>query len=399
MKYDFGIIGAGIVGMSIAHELIQYNNRFRICILEKEETIAEHASGRNSGVLHAGFYYSPDSLKARLTRDGNALLRTFCEEENIFVRSCGKLVVTKDQSDLPGLNELYRRGQLNGVNIELISESDARQIEPLARTAQNALWSPTTGVADPKQVATALAQRLVRSGVEFRFASTVVGIAPQRISLPNDSIDVGHIINCAGLHADTVAGWLGFSDDYTMLPFIGLYAYAPRLKGTLRTHIYPVPNPENPFLGVHLTVTADGSVKVGPTAIPIFSREAYRPLRDLRPKEMGQIIRQYPRFITSPHHNVLKLAREEFPKYFRRVIVKDAARLVPSLQLKDFTMRGKPGIRAQLFNKNTRQLEMDFVVRGDKNSTHILNAVSPGWTSSMSFAKHVRQQMETFGVF
>jgi L-2-hydroxyglutarate oxidase LhgO len=386
---DFLVIGGGVVGSAIAREVANRWPHTRVLVIDKESEPTHHASGRNSGVLHAGFYYSPDSLKARLTRDGNRLLKEFCAENDLPVRECGKVVVTTSAEQLPALETLYQRGLANGVVLEKIDESQLRELEPLAITHETALWSPSTAVADPRAVTLALGQSAERLGVRFgwneEFRSRTNGV----VVTSKREISAGHVINCSGLHADRVATEYGMQGSYVMLPFIGLYSYAPRLKGTLTRHVYPVPDPRNPFLGVHATVTVDGSVKIGPTAIPAFSREAYRAIRGINLRDFAEIVRTYPRFLLSPHHKVARLIATEVPKYSRSWLVHEARKLVPSLRRRDFIVKGKPGIRAQLFNKTERRLEMDFVIHGDEHSTHVLNAVSPAWTSSLSFAGHV----------
>jgi L-2-hydroxyglutarate oxidase LhgO len=179
-----------------------------------------------------------------------------------------------------------------------------------------------------------------------------------------------------------------------MIPFIGLYFYAPELKGTLQRHIYPTPDPRNPFLGVHFTKTAHGDVKVGPTAIPILSREQYGFFEGLKANELLGILANYPRFIGSKHHDVWSLVKTELPKLSRKHLLRQASKLSSKVDVSKFTVPGKPGIRAQLFDKREARLEMDFVIEGDANSTHVLNAVSPGWTSCFSFAEYVVTDME-----
>lgn len=390
---DFCIIGGGIVGLTIARELRRREPTASIMVLEKEARLGEHASGRNSGVLHAGFYYAPDSLKARLTARGNRLLREFCDEAGVPVRSCGKVVVAQRPEDLPRLDELARRGRLNGVELEVIDEAALRDLEPMARTIDKAIWSPTTGVADPFEVLSALLRNLRENGVEVRTSSPVLSAGPGRVVTADEVITTHHVVNAAGLYADHVAGWFGFCDDYVVMPFKGLYWYGNEQAPTFRRHIYPVPDPRNPFLGVHFTVTPGGGVKVGPTAIPVLWREAYSGLSRIEGDEVREVARNFPRFLKSRHHNVPSLIRAEVPKYSRRYLIGKAKALAPSVVPGQFTVKGRPGIRAQLLHKATGQLEMDFLVRGDSRSTHVLNAVSPAWTSSMAFAEHVLDGM------
>ena len=391
--YDVAVIGGGIVGLALADAWLARHPGSSVLVLDKEERLAEHASGRNSGVLHAGFYYAPDSLKAQLTRRGNQLLKAFCAEQRVPVRETGKVVVTTSAEQLTSLDELYSRGQTNGVPLEMVDEAALREIEPLARTHERALWSPSTAVADPVAVVEALAARVRERGGEVRLGTPVIEAGPGWVRTPYQRIEVGHIINAAGLYADRVAHWFGVGEDYAMLPFKGLYWYSNWPAGRLQRHVYPVPDPRNPFLGVHLTVTVSGSTKVGPTAIPSLWREDYAGLRGFKPAEMADIARLYPRFLRSPHHDVPGLVRSEVPKYSRRYLVGQASALVPSVRAEDFRERGRVGVRAQLLHVPTGKLEMDFVVEPGERSTHVLNAVSPAWTSSLAMAEWIVERI------
>ena len=387
---DAVIIGGGVVGLALADAWLARRPSDRVVVYDKEDRLAEHASGRNSGVLHAGFYYAPDSLKARLTRDGNAMLRAFCGEEGVVVRETGKVVVTTSEAELAALDVLAARAAANGVHVELVDEHGLAELEPLARTVGRALWSPTTAVADPVAVVRALAGRVERRGGQVRLGTPVVAAGPGWVQpAKSDRIDAGHIINAAGLHADTVAHWFGVGEEYRMLPFKGLYWYANWEPGRLQRHVYPVPDARNPFLGVHLTVTVDGKAKVGPTAIPALWREDYGGVAGFSARELAQITALYPRFLRSAHHDVPGLIKAEMPKYLRRYLVGQASRLAPSVRSRDFTTKGRVGVRAQLLHVPTGRLEMDFVVRDGERSTHILNAVSPAWTSALAVADYV----------
>lgn len=395
MKFDYLIIGAGVVGLSIARELKVRFPASSVGVLEKESEVGAHASGRNSGVLHAGFYYSPDSLKAKLTVEGNRELRAFCAEMGVEVVSCGKVVVAQSPDQIEILRTLHSRGIQNGATVELVSEGELARIEPLAETHEIALWSPNTGVASPARVIEALHESNVSLGVEIRTSAKVKRLKSNSLTLEGgESITFGHIVNASGLYSDRIAHEQGFGEKYTMLPFIGLYHYAPSLKGTLKSHIYPTPDPRNPFLGVHYTRTSDGSVKVGPTAIPILSREQYSVFENLKTRDALEILLSYPKFAFSGHHDVWSLVKTELPKLSRQHLLSQAAKLTSKIDISAFTVAGKPGIRAQLFDKQAGKLEMDFVVEGDANSTHVLNAVSPGWTTCISFAKYVVDGLE-----
>jgi L-2-hydroxyglutarate oxidase LhgO len=388
------VIGGGVVGLALADAWLARNPVDSVVVYDKENQLAAHASGRNSGVLHAGFYYAPDSLKARLTRDGNRMLKEFCIERGLPLRETGKVVVTTDEKQLPALMTLLERGRANGVALELIDEAGLAELEPLARTVGNALWSPNTAVASPAGVVEALAARVCDRGGRVVLGNSVTGAGPGWVmSLLEGRVSTGHVINAAGLYADTVAHWFGFGTDYRMLPFKGLYWYGNWEPGRLQRHVYPVPDPRNPFLGVHLTVTVDGRAKIGPTAIPALWREDYGGTAGLRGNELWDVVRSYPKFLTSKHHDVPGLLRAELPKYSRAYLVRQAAALVPSVRPADFTERGKPGVRAQLLHVPSGKLEMDFVVEGDARSTHMLNAVSPAWTSSLAVAEYVVERI------
>ncbi|MGA1146782.1 MAG: L-2-hydroxyglutarate oxidase [Candidatus Nanopelagicales bacterium] len=391
---DLVVIGGGVVGLALADAWLARNPSDSVVVYDKEDHLAAHASGRNSGVLHAGFYYAPDSLKARLTRDGNRMLKEFCVERGVPLRENGKVVVTTNDTQLPALMTLLERGQANGVELELIDEASLAELEPLARTVGNALWSPNTAVASPAGVVEELAARVRERGGRVVLGNSVTGAGPGWVmSVLEGRVSTGHVINAAGLYADTVAHWFGFGMDYRMLPFKGLYWYGNWEPGRLQRHVYPVPDPRNPFLGVHLTVTVDGRAKIGPTAIPALWREDYGGTAGLRGNELWDVVRSYPRFLTSKHHDVPGLLRAELPKYSRSYLVKQAAALVPSVRPADFTERGKPGVRAQLLHVPSGKLEMDFVVEGDARSTHMLNAVSPAWTSSLAVADYVVERI------
>lgn len=386
---EYLVIGAGIVGLAISRELSMRDPQARVVVVDKENRVGMHASGRNSGVLHAGFYYAPDSLKASLTRDGNALLREFLVQHKVAVRECGKVVVASNEHQLSSLGELARRGIANGVELHAINEKELRELEPRARTFDRALWSPTTAVADPAEVIAALLADVRGRGIDVKFGENVTDITQSTVTTNATKFFPGHTINCAGLYADRIATMAGLEHPYVMLPFKGLYWHANLPAGFLNRHVYPVPDPKNPFLGVHATVTVAGEIKIGPTAIPALSRENYEKLVGVNPRDLGEVARYLPQFLSSPHHDAKELIRSEVPKYLKNKLVEQAALLIPELTSSMFDQRLKPGIRAQLFDTSSKRLEMDFVVRNQENCTHVLNAVSPAWTSSLSFAKHV----------
>lgn len=389
MRYDFLVIGGGVIGLSIAREL---KRRYRDCgvgLIEKEPTCALHASGRNSGVLHAGFYYTADSLKARFTRDGNRELTAYCEARAVPLNRCGKLVVAQNAGELPALDELLRRGRANGVPLEPISADDARRLEPRARTHERALYSPTTSSVDPVRVVQALEQDARADGVRIHHGVRYLGSRPDRVLTSTGEMRVGYVVNAAGLYADHIARDYGFGKRYRILPFKGLYLYSDEAPGALRTHIYPVPDLRNPFLGVHFTLTVDGHVKIGPTAIPALWREQYRGPENFRLSEFLDIAWRQMNLVMRSGFAFTRLAIEELSKASRARMVARAAALADGVKLEHYRRWGRPGIRAQLADIAQRRLVMDFVCEGDARSLHVLNAVSPGFTCSLPFARYV----------
>lgn len=391
---DFLIIGGGIVGISIAREIkLRYRNA-KIVVLEKESGCGQHASTRNSGVLHAGFYYSPDSLKAKMTRAGNVEMSEYCHTRKIPVLACGKLVVARNADDLPAMDILLARGKENGVPLEHISEEDAKEIEPRVKTFQRAIFSPTTSSVDPVAVLAEMYSDAVNEGVIFALGEQFISSEKNSVKTLNKHYLPGYVINAAGLYADKIAREYGFSQNYRILPFKGLYLYSDEPAGALRTHIYPVPDLNYPFLGVHFTLTAGQKIKIGPTAIPAFWREQYDGFQNFAVNETLEIVYRQLGLLFSADFDFKTLAISEMKKYFKPHLVALASELLSGVFIEKYTRWGKPGIRAQLINISKKRLEMDFVLEGDAKSLHVLNAVSPGFTCALSFARYICDEME-----
>ena len=391
---DFLVIGGGVIGLSIARELKARHKDARITLIEKESSCGAHASGRNSGVLHAGFYYSPDSLKAKFTKLGNERMTAYCEQKGIPLNRCGKLVVAKDANDLPSLDELVKRGRANAIEIHELTEAEAKQIEPRVKTFERALFSPRTSTVNPQQVVDAMQRDAMQEGVEIRFGTAYVSRTDQGVRTNSETVTAGYVVNAAGLYADKIAIDYGFSGKYRILPFKGLYLYSNEPPGALRTNIYPVPDLRNPFLGVHFTITADGKAKIGPTAIPAFWRENYEGLRNFKLGEMMEVAGRGLGLLTNAQFDYRRLAMEEIAKYSRSRMVALASVLAEGVHEANYLKWGRPGIRAQLLDVTKRKLEMDFVLEGDRRSMHVLHAVSPAFTCSLPFAGHVCDQIE-----
>ncbi|OQW67542.1 MAG: FAD-dependent oxidoreductase [Nitrospira sp. ST-bin5] len=395
MKADFLVIGGGVIGLNVARGLRRKFPDASVHLLEKEADCGLHASGRNSGVLHAGFYYSPESLKAKFTWQGNRLLTKYCEAKNIPLNRCGKLVVAKDHADHAGLDELLRRGRANGIPIEELSEKDAKAIEPRAKTCERALFSPATSTVDPSKVMQAMRQDAGEEGVQIHCGVRYLRSAQGRVMTSQGAYDVGYVVNAAGLYADRIARDYGFSEHYRILPFKGLYLYSNEPVGSIRTNIYPVPDLKNPFLGVHFTVAASGKAKIGPTAIPGFWREQYAGMANFQWDEFIEVAIRGLGLLANSNFDFRKLAIKEMGKYSRSKMVSLASELAEGVKLEHYQTWGTPGIRAQLVDIKKRKLEMDFVLEGDRDSMHVLNAVSPAFTCGLPFAEYVCERIQT----
>lgn len=393
MLADFLIIGGGVIGLNIARHLRRLYPGSSVHLLEKEADCGLHASGRNSGVLHAGFYYSPDSLKAKFTWQGNRLLTEYCESKGIPLNKCGKLVVAKDQTDLAGLDELARRGKLNGIPLDSISEAEAKTIEPRVKTYERALFSPATSTVDPTLVMEAMKKDALKEGVQIHCGVRYQKSSNNRVETTAEAFDVGYVVNAAGLYADRIAREFGFSEQYRILPFKGLYLYSSEPPKAIRTNIYPVPDLKNPFLGVHFTVAASGKIKIGPTAIPGLWREHYGGMANFSWNELVEVALRGMGLLVTSNFDFKTLAMREITKYSKATMVSLASQLAEGIRPEHYHTWGKPGIRAQLVDIKKRKLEMDFVLEGDKHSMHVLNAVSPAFTCSLPFSEYVCQQI------
>lgn len=388
---DFLIIGAGIVGLSVARNLKQIYPQKSIIILEKENDVGFHGSGRNSGVLHAGFYYSSDSLKAKFTRDGNKEMKDFCRLKNLKLSESGKVVVAKDISEIDTVYELEKRAIANGVEVKIIDEHELSFIDQNVRTKEFALYSPNTATVDPQEINRAIKDELIEKNVEIKFSEGFRAKEPDNtiLSTLNNKYQAGKVINCAGLYADKIAKEFGFSKYYTIIPFKGIYLKYHGINPPVKINVYPVPNLKNPFLGVHFTVTVDGHVKIGPSSIPAFWRENYTGVNNLRVNELANILFWEGKLFIKNSFKFRDLAFDEIKKYYKPHFIKMGAAMVKKLDYNGFKEWGKPGIRAQLLDIRNDKLVMDFVVEGDKYSTHVLNAVSPAFTCALPFARYI----------
>ena len=386
---DILVIGGGVIGTSVARALKRRYTDASVWVLDKEQSGHAHGSGRNSGVLHAGFYYHAESHKAAFTREGNRRLTEYCLERGLAINRCGKLVVTRSAADLDQLDELKRRGDANGVPLEVLSAAEAKAIEPRAKTVERALYSPSTASVDPASVVDAMQADARAEGVQWRSGVSYLGRQGDAVLTSAGAMTPGYVVNTAGLYADRIARDFGFSEHYRILPFKGLYLYADTDEPPLACHLYPVPDLANPFLGVHFTLTVEGRTKLGPTATPAFWREQYRGLDNFSWSELGEILMRQAGLFIGSEFDFKRLAVRELRKLQRGHLLQLSEALIEDLDAARYPTWGKPGIRAQLLDTRTKRLVMDFVFEGDARSFHVLNAVSPGFTCSLPFADHV----------
>ena len=386
------IVGAGIIGLTLARELVN-RGIGDILIIEKERSVGLHASGRNSGVLHAGMYYTPDTLKAKYCVEGNRLMKEFCRERGLTLNETGKVILAKSPSEVEALHELKRRADLCGARAFLIDGKRLRELEPHAAAVSEALFSPDTAVIRPIEVLKALEAELTQSGkVAIYYETVFEGLSGDcQAQTSGGVIRFEKFINAAGSYADHIAHQFGLAKEYKILPFKGTYHKLTDKRAFLvRGNIYPVPDLRTPFLGIHLTKSADGEILVGPTAMPAFSRENYRVFEGWGWETFSILFRDA--ILLFKNNSFREVALTEPKKYLKRFVLKEAKRLVPELSLHDLTKTDHMGIRPQLIHWPTKTLVMDFIVPHDRNSLHILNPISPAFTTSLAFAKDMVTQ-------
>lgn len=389
-KTDFLIIGGGIIGLTISLHLKRKKANSKVILIEKENDLGVHASGRNSGVLHAGFYYFPDSLKSRFTRDGNEEMKRYCESKGIKINKCGKVVVAKSEEEIQKIYSLKERGDKNNVETYIIDEKELNDIEPNAKTLKYALWSPNTATVNPKEVIKSIAKDAQDLGVEIITSTPYKKKISENTVLAGDYIiEYEKLVNTAGLYADKIAKDFGLSKNYILVPFKGIYFEYERMD--LKRNIYPVPSSKNPFLGVHFTVGVDGKIKVGPNAIPCFWRENYKGLEKFKISEFYEIIKSL-NLIFAKNKNFRETVFEEIRKFQKRKMLDEAKKLVKYCDTTKFKKSNLSGIRAQLIDVRNFDFVYDFVIESDSESIHVLNSVSPAFTASFPFSRFVVEE-------
>ncbi len=389
-RWDVAVIGGGIIGLSSALHLTQLYPKTTVVVLEKESKLALHQTGHNSGVIHSGVYYKQGSRKAVFCVEGVKRLKQYCREKGIEYDQCGKVIVATDPSELPGLQEIYRRGTDNGVpDLRIIDSDELAEIEPHTRGIK-ALHVPGTAVVDYSRVSEAYADDILHNGGEILAGYKLLGVRRDDSDLTLETnrgeVRCRSIINCAGLYADTVARALGGSNDVRIIPFRGeYYVLRPESRKLVRGLVYPVPDPRFPFLGVHYTKRINGEVEAGPNAVLAWAREGYRKTKINFPEAFRHLtytgfwrmaMRTWRVGLAEMHRSVMK-----------SVFVKDLQKLIPEVRSEDLTPGGA-GVRAQAVSRDGALLD-DFSIQETPGAIHVLNAPSPGATSSLSIGAHL----------
>lgn len=390
MGQRIAIIGGGLVGLSTAWALAQRHTGVNITVLEKEAGVARHQSGRNSGVIHSGIYYTPGSLKAELCREGRQMLTAFCDEHQVAYDTCGKVIVAVEEEEIPRLEKIFGRGQQNGIRSEIIDGAGIREWEPEARGVSG-IHVPDAGIADYPGVAEALRRLLESSGhrVQTGFEVAVFDRTADGVSLrshQSDTVQADFVINCAGLHSDRVARLAGAEPDMMIVPFRGVYyELRPDARRFCRNLIYPVPDPAYPFLGVHFTRMIDGRIEVGPNAVLATAREGYDlktwNWRDLREAAGFAGFRQLAR------QHWMKGVDELHRTLSKRAYVREVQGLVPGVKASDL-LPCRSGIRAQALRSDGSMVD-DFVMVEQEDALHVCNAPSPAATACLAIGKRL----------
>jgi L-2-hydroxyglutarate oxidase LhgO len=399
-SFDVLIVGAGIVGLATAMEFTRRRPDLKLVVLDKEGQVAAHQTGNNSGVIHAGIYYKPGSMKARMSIEGMNSMIAFCQEHDLPYELCGKVIVALTPAELPRLEELYERGAANGVpGLRKITAEEIKEFEPHSAGIAG-LWSPSTGIVDYKAVARAYAKIVQEGGGEIRFNTQVVGIQQRPgeliVQTTQGELHTRYLVNCAGLQSDLVAQMAGGADGLRIVPFRGeYYELTPESQRLVRGLIYPVPDPSFPFLGVHFTKKIAGSVEAGPNAVLTFAREGYT--------KSDVDLRHLWSLATFP--GMWRLAAkywrtglgEMVRSWSKRAFTRALQKLVPEIQAQDLKPGGA-GIRAQAMDRKGNLLS-DFHFIESANAVHVLNAPSPAATASIPIGRAiVDKALEAFGL-
>lgn len=387
--YDFAIIGGGIVGLASGMALGKRYPNARILVLEKESNWAYHQTGNNSGVIHSGIYYKPGSYKAKFCRDGSRSMVEFCQEYEIDYEVCGKVIVATELGQLPLLENLYKRGLENGLNVTKLSAEQVREIEPHVNCLAG-IRVPTTGIVNYKQVCQKYADLIKSQGGDLRLNTKVEKISQTNttsvLETNNGSFETRYLINCAGLHSDRIAKLGQVDPQAKIVPFRGeYYELIPEKRYLVKTLIYPVPNPAFPFLGVHFTKMIDGSVHAGPNAVLSMKREGYKKT-DFNLRDFTEVM-TYPGFWKLAGKHASEGIGEIIRSFSKAAFVRSLQKLIPEVKVEDLVPT-HAGVRAQAL-MNDGKLVDDFLIVQGRNATHVCNAPSPAATASLEIGKAI----------
>jgi L-2-hydroxyglutarate oxidase len=392
-SYDLVVIGGGILGLATARALRGRFPGASIAVLERERAWAAHQTGHNSGVIHSGIYYPPGSLKARMCRAGNASMVAFCRAEGVPVEVCGKLIVATDAAELPRLQALLERGLANGLAARRADPGEVRELEPHV-LAQAAIHVPSTGIVDYREVCAALVRQLHAAGVELRLGSGVNRVeragaassAGHALETDAGEFRAGWVVNCAGAQSDRLARAFGADPGARIVPFRGEYhELVEKRRDLVRGLVYPVPDPALPFLGVHLTRMIDGSVHVGPNAVPAGSRDGYT-WSAVSPRDLAATA-AWPGWWRLARRYWRTGGQEIWRSLSRRAFLAEVRRMLPEVTAEDLVPAGA-GVRAQALARDGRLVD-DFLIVESERATHVCNAPSPAATASLEIAEHV----------
>ncbi|MEI6441681.1 MAG: L-2-hydroxyglutarate oxidase [Nostocales cyanobacterium ELA583] len=391
--YDFAIIGGGIVGLSTAMALGERYPNAKILVLEKESQWAFHQTGNNSGVIHSGLYYKPGSFKAKFCRDGSRSMVEFCQNHAIDYDVCGKVIVATNEQELPRLENLYTRGLENDIPVKRISPEEVREIEPHV-SCVGGVQVFSTGIVNYKKVCLKYAELIGKQGGDLRLNTQVLQISRsgknQVLETNKGSFETRFVINCAGLHSDRIAKLGKVDPQAKIVPFRGeYYELTPEKRYLVKTLIYPVPNPDFPFLGVHFTRMIDNSVHAGPNAVLSLKREGYKKT-DFDFRDFAEVI-TYPGFWKLAAKNADEGIQEIIRSFSKAAFVKSLQKLIPEVQAED-VIPTHAGVRAQALMNNGSLVDDFLIVKGE-NSIHVCNAPSPAATSSLEIGKAIVQQI------
>ena len=391
--YDFAIIGGGIVGLSTAMALGERYPHAKILVLEKESQWAFHQTGNNSGVIHSGIYYKPGSFKAKFSRDGSRSMVEFCQKYDIDHEVCGKVIVASNQQELPRLENLYTRGLENGIPVKRISPEEVKEIEPHV-SCVGGVQVFSTGIVNYKQVCLKYAELIRNQGGDLRLNTQVLKIVRsgrnQVLETNNGRFETRFVINCAGLHSDRIAKLGKANPEAKIVPFRGeYYELTPEKRYLVKTLIYPVPNPDFPFLGVHFTRMIDNTVHAGPNAVLSLKREGYKKT-DFDFRDFAEVI-TYPGFWKLAAKHADEGIQEIIRSFSKAAFVKSLQKLIPEIQAKD-VIPTHAGVRAQALMNNGSLVD-DFLIINGENSIHVCNAPSPAATSSLEIGKAIVKQI------